>query len=103
MPMDINGGERIKAKYLIVAYDIEDDKMRSSIAELLQYYGLVRIQYSVFAGEVRETDVEKLSKDLFEKELDEDDDITVFYLCRNCQNSVESVKSLPQYIKNLSI
>jgi CRISPR-associated protein Cas2 len=101
--MSINGGEFIRSKYLIVAYDIEDNKVRSDIAELLQYYGLIRIQYSVFAGDVRETDVEKLSNILFEKNLAEDDDITIFNLCQNCQGSIESVKPLPKYIKHLSI
>lgn len=89
--------------YLIVAYDIENNGLRSDIAELLQYYGLIRIQYSVFAGEVRNADVERLTREIFEKDLDEKDNITVFNLCKNCQKSIKSVKPLPEYIKALSI
>lgn len=90
-------------KYLIVAYDIVDNHLRTSIAELLMYHGLVRIQYSIFAGEVSENNVEDLSDTLFDMELGDEDDITMFILCKNCQNLIRSVKPLPHYIKHLSI
>lgn len=95
--MDIN------SKYVIVAYDIEDNGMRSRIAELLQYYGLVRIQYSIFAGEIPARKLEEMSNNLFGMEFGDDDNITIIPVCENCMNDVKSIKPLPEQIKHLSI
>ncbi|MDK2911871.1 MAG: associated protein Cas2 [Methanolobus sp.] len=67
------------------------------------YHGLVRIQYSVFAGDILENDINKLSKALFDMDLEDEDNITVFTVCPKCQTLVKSVKPLPQSIKHLSI
>ncbi len=93
----------IADKFLIVAYDIENNKLRAEIAELLQYYGLVRIQYSVFAGEVSSRHLSKLPSELFSMGLGEEDNITIIPLCEKCKGSVESIKPLPKSIKHLVI
>lgn len=90
-------------KYLIVAYDIENNKLRTEIAELLRYYGLVRIQYSVFAGEISASHLSKLPSELFAMDLGEEDNITIIPLCEKCKSSVESIKPLPKSIKHLVI
>ena len=36
--------------YLIIAYDISDDNTRTRIANKLKYFGLTRVQRSVFIG-----------------------------------------------------
>ncbi len=36
--------------YLVVFYDISDDKRRQRVARLLQSLGLIRVQRSVFIG-----------------------------------------------------
>jgi len=36
----------------LVSYDIEDNKTRTKISEACKDYGLIRIQYSVFIGEL---------------------------------------------------
>jgi CRISPR-associated endonuclease Cas2 len=36
----------------MVMYDIEEDKPRTKLAHYLEHHGLLRLQYSVFAGEV---------------------------------------------------
>ena len=38
--------------YVILIYDIPDDKVRYKVAERCKDYGLVRIQYSAFAGDI---------------------------------------------------
>jgi CRISPR-associated protein Cas2 len=96
-------GEIIDNKYLIVAYDIENNKLRGEIAELLQYYGLVRIQYSVFAGEISKKNADQLSSILFDNKTGEDDNIVLFTICADCQKSITSLKSLPEKISHLSI
>ncbi len=42
----------MKDAYLI-AYDITDDKLRAKTANKLIYYGLERVQFSVFIGTIR--------------------------------------------------
>jgi len=93
----------INSKYVLVAYDIEDNGRRSKIAELLQYYGLARIQYSVFAGEMPARKLKDMTNTLFDMELEDDDNITIVPLCENCKEDVKSIKPLPEQIKHLSI
>jgi CRISPR-associated protein Cas2 len=38
--------------YVILIYDIPDDKIRHKISEPCKDYGLDRIQYSAFAGDI---------------------------------------------------
>ncbi len=87
----------------MVAYDIEDNSKRSKIAELLQYYGLARIQYSVFAGEIPVRKLKEMNEILFDFELEDDDNITIVSICENCKDDVKSIKPLPEQIKYLSI
>jgi len=87
----------------LVAYDIEDNSKRSKIAELLQYYGLARIQYSVFAGEIPVRKLKEMNEILFDFELEDDDNITIVSICENCKDDVKSIKPLPEQIKYLSI
>ncbi len=91
----------MSSRYLIVAYDIEDNPTRTKIAEILQYNGLTRIQYSVFAGPV--SDKEHLCRILFDIPVAESDNITVFQLCENCLNKVQTIRPLPKKITNLCI
>ena len=89
--------------FLVVAYDIEDNKIRTKLAEILQYYGLSRIQYSVFAGEISAKNVKKMNNSLFGFDLHDDDNISVFPICEKCKNDVQTIKPLPKQLKHLSI
>lgn len=44
----------------VVIYDIPDDRIRDRIADICLDYGLDRIQYSAFYGELRRTHQEEL-------------------------------------------
>jgi len=46
--------------YVLVIYDISDDKIRNKIAERLKDYGLHRIQYSAFWGKLNQNLREEL-------------------------------------------
>jgi len=58
--------------YVILIYDIPDDKIRQKISERCKDYGLSRIQYSAFAGDLdrnrREELLMRLKKTLGKKE-----------------------------------
>jgi CRISPR-associated protein Cas2 len=70
----------------IVVYDITDDNLRQKVSERLKDYGLERIQYSAFQGELArhvqrslETDIRKLLNDGIET-----DSVICFPLCNSC-------------------
>ncbi|MEM3455292.1 MAG: CRISPR-associated endonuclease Cas2 [Candidatus Micrarchaeia archaeon] len=77
-----------ETRYLFVAYDVKDDALRTKIANMLIYYGLTRIQYSVFKGEIRGDDKEKILKCLREIGLSVDDKVHVIELCEHCRKGV---------------
>jgi CRISPR-associated protein Cas2 len=45
---------------VLLTYDIPNDRVRDKVADLCLDYGLERIQYSVFQGELRRTHQEEL-------------------------------------------
>lgn len=78
---------------LIVVYDITNDALRGKISERLKDYGLERIQFSAFQGELPhhsqrslETDIRKLLND-----GDETDSVLFFPLCSSCFNNRREV------------
>jgi CRISPR-associated protein Cas2 len=61
-------------EYVILIYDIPDDKVRHKVSERCKDYGLDRIQYSAFAGDIdrnrREELMLRLKKTLGKKQGD---------------------------------
>lgn len=47
---------------LFVIYDIEDDRNRAKVADMCQDYGLARIQFSTFFGELSRNRTEELGQ-----------------------------------------
>lgn len=70
-------------KNICVIYDISDDKKRDVMARTLIYYGLHRIQYSVFNGMIEERDMKPMVEDLMKLGLDEDK-VLIIELCNSC-------------------
>jgi len=48
----------------LAIYDISDDKKRTALSKMLQDFGLHRIQYSGFLGDINPNDREVLSKEV---------------------------------------
>ena len=46
--------------YCLVVYDIPNDRIRTKVADCCQDYGLDRIQYSAFLGQLARTHQEEL-------------------------------------------
>lgn len=45
----------------LVVYDISDDKLRAKVVDILMDYGLDRVQYSAFVGQLARTHIEEMS------------------------------------------
>lgn len=48
----------------LISYDIQHDGLRTKVAKTLIQYGLLRIQYSVFMGEVKNAVMRRLEKEI---------------------------------------
>ncbi len=66
--------------YVVVAYDIEDDRRRSRVARTLEGYG-ERVQYSVFECEIEERHLERLVRSL-ERLMQPGDAIRIYRMPR---------------------
>lgn len=71
-------------KYLIT-YDIEDDKNRKKLSDLLEKYGY-RVNYSVFECEVNKTKLNRIIEYIDEKNLIDKkyDSLRFYHICKNC-------------------
>lgn len=56
----------------LISYDIQEDRIRVKLSKALIRYGLHRVQYSVFMGEVRDSALEKIKTALDHLSKDKD-------------------------------
>jgi CRISPR-associated protein Cas2 len=68
--------------FVVISYDISDDKRRTKIHSLLKSYG-EWVQYSVFECELTNTEYARL-RSRFDKLIKPDEDNANFYLLGNC-------------------
>ncbi|WP_315874758.1 CRISPR-associated endonuclease Cas2 [Thermocoleostomius sinensis] len=76
--------------YLVISYDIPDDKRRSKIHKVLKSYGQW-MQLSVFECNLSETQYAKLRSRLSKLIKPEQDSIRFYFLCSCCQGKVERI------------
>jgi CRISPR-associated protein Cas2 len=68
--------------YVVISYDISDDRKRVKVANLLADYGK-RVQYSVFECRLDAKTLEKLI-DQLEPFVEGNDSIRVYQICESC-------------------
>lgn len=73
----------VKLRYLAI-YDITDDNLRNLVAESLKDYGLTRIQYSAFIGELRRHELNSLITDLKNLIKEATENIQLYPICDTC-------------------
>ncbi|HEC88436.1 MAG TPA: CRISPR-associated endonuclease Cas2 [Thermoplasmata archaeon] len=72
---------------IYVVYDIQDDGLRSNLANILLFYGLHRVQYSVFNGLISMEDKYNLLREINSLSIGKEDKIHIFDLCKNCMSN----------------
>jgi CRISPR-associated protein Cas2 len=78
--------------FIVVAYDIKDDKRRNRVAKTMEDYG-TRVQYSVFECNLGEKILEKM-KDTLSSVIDEENDnVRIYKLCNGCIKAVKILGS----------
>lgn len=89
--------ERETAKsFVVVAYDISDDKRRSRLHRKLKKYGL-GVQYSVFECILNQKQIREMQK-MIDKQIDkkQGDRVRYYFLCSGCRNRIEATDGLVQ-------
>jgi CRISPR-associated protein Cas2 len=71
----------------LIVYDITNDTNRTRLSKLLERYGLERVQYSAFRGELNPNDRDVLAKQVQKFVRDEHDCIFIIPLCRRCSET----------------
>jgi len=74
---------RERRQWVVVSYDIPDDKRRTKVMKIIAGYGR-RAQYSVFECELRPTDLRQLQERLRAVIDDTHDDLRFYPLCHEC-------------------
>jgi CRISPR-associated protein Cas2 len=74
--------------FILVSYDIEDDRKRTRLAHKLKDFGR-RVQYSVFEADVNESEVRRLRKLLENVQLGQHDSIRLYRLCGECLKQIK--------------
>lgn len=73
--------------FVVVAYDVVDDRKRARVAKALSDYGR-RVQKSVFECQVDDRQFFKM-RERMEKEVDpEEDSVRYYILCSKCAGNV---------------
>jgi len=81
----------------VVIYDITDDNLRALVAETLKDYGLQRIQYSAFIGDLRRNELNSLLVDLKNLIKDLTENVQLYPLCDTCFKGRKEVGKLKKY------
>jgi len=76
--------------YIVISYDISEDKRRTKIHNILKSYGQW-MQYSVFKCNLSDTEYARLRSRLAKVIKPDQDSIRFYFLCGCCQNKVERI------------
>ena len=74
---------RAKKNFVVVAYDISDDRRRSRVVKLLEKVG-VRVNYSVFECMLTDSQYEKLRRDIGGAINRKEDSVVYYPICVDC-------------------
>jgi CRISPR-associated protein Cas2 len=65
----------------LVIYDIPDDRLRTKVADICLDYGLERIQFSAFLGELNHNRQEEILQKIRRKVGNNEADVQLFPIC----------------------
>ncbi|MCL6102430.1 MAG: CRISPR-associated endonuclease Cas2 [Bacteroidetes bacterium] len=83
-------------QFVVVAYDITDNRRRGKIAKTLEQFGL-RCNESVFECLLTEAKIQKMKQKLLKLACEEEDSILYYYLCLPCVMKRECIGRRPGF------
>jgi len=78
----------MEKQFIVVAYDISDDRRRERLHQLLEGYGYP-VQYSVFECRLKPPEIEKMKKAVRRTIRRSLDQVRYYYLCGACVRRIE--------------
>ena len=78
---------RAKKNFVVVAYDVSDDRRRSHVVKILEKVGL-RINYSVFECLLTDAQYERLKQDIGDKINLKEDRVVYYPICLDCYTKI---------------
>jgi len=78
----------VKYQFIVVAYDIRDDKRREKICEILSQFGR-RVNYSVFECILKKKEILELKRKIEKYVNKKEDTVLYYYLCQACKEKRE--------------
>jgi len=96
-------GEEIAQRryFVVISYDIYDNKRRRQFSKFLERYA-IRVQRSVFEGELSKTKYERLVSNI-DRFIDEDDNIRVYRISGNGKIRVWGKTDIPRFEETIII
>lgn len=71
--------------FVVISYDIPDDRRRLKVAQVLLNFGGQRVQRSVFEVHIAARDLERLQAKLRKVHGADEDSIRFYFLCESCK------------------
>lgn len=78
---------RAKKNFIVIAYDIGDDRRRSHVVKLLEKVG-VRINFSVFECMLTDSQYIKLKTEIYKKIKPREDTVVYYPICMDCYSKI---------------
>ena len=78
---------RARKNFVVVAYDVSDDRRRRRIVKILEKIG-VRVNYSVFECMLTDAQYEKLRADIGRKIKPREDSVVYYPICVDCYTKI---------------
>jgi len=87
--------------YILVIYDISDDKMRLRISERLKDYGLKRIQYSAFFGKLNRNRREEMMMRVNDYMIQTHGSIIMIPICEKDKEQIIKMENIDYEMKEV--
>ena len=84
-------------QFVVIAYDIADDRRRQRIAKVLVTFG-IRCNESVFECLLTQAKIHKMLQQLNMLANEKEDSILIYYLCKPCVMKRETIGYRPQQL-----
>ncbi|MDI9624118.1 MAG: CRISPR-associated endonuclease Cas2 [Candidatus Aenigmatarchaeota archaeon] len=85
----------------LIIYDISEDNYRSKLVKFLQEYGLKRIQYSGFLGDINPNDRIVMAKEIEKFISSEKDSIYMVPMCNRCKKLTKIISKENKELEDL--
>jgi len=80
----------------LVCYDIVNDDLRKKVSDVCQNKGMVRIQYSVFYGDITRNKVEELEMEIKNEIKGYEAVILILQVCEKCSKRKKIIEETSQ-------